>query len=139
MKNLILAGVCAASMVFGLSGAEAKSSVHIYFGVPHYGYAVDPDYIYRSGYGWYDPDYAYDDEEDEGYGYYDHPYGERYRDQYARNRLSCGEARRKVRNQGYRDVRTVECNGITFTFRAWRNGRPHQILVNSRTGAVWRG
>lgn len=34
-------------MSFGLSGAEAKTKVNIYLGVPHYGYQVGPDYVYR--------------------------------------------------------------------------------------------
>lgn len=42
-------------MSFGLSGAEAKTKVNIYLGVPHYGYQVGPDYVYRKGHGWYRP------------------------------------------------------------------------------------
>lgn len=115
MKKFLIASVITASLALGLSAAaEAHSSFKLYFGLPHYSYNMGPDYAYRSGYGWYRPGYN-------------------------RNRLSCGEARREVRNRGYREVRTVECNGATFTFRGWRNGRSHQLLVNSRTGAVWRG
>ena len=54
------------------------------------------------------------------------------------NRLSCGEARAKVRYSGFRNVSTVECNGRTYTFEATRRGRDVTVFVNSRTGAVWR-
>lgn len=136
MKSSLLASAFTAALAFGLpTAAEAHSSFKIYFGVPHYSYEVEPDYAYRAGYGWYDPEYEYDREDD----YEDYNPEWRYRDRPNRNRLTCGEARRKVRDRGYRDVRTVECNGITFTFRAWRGGRPQQILVNSRTGNIWRG
>lgn len=116
MKKILLASAFLASLAVGLpSAAEAHSSFKLYFGLPHYSYNVGPGYVYRRGYGWYRPGY------------------------YNRDRMSCGEARREVRSRGYYNVRTVECRGTTYTFRAWRNGRNFQLLVNSRTGAVWRG
>jgi hypothetical protein len=54
-------------------------------------------------------------------------------------RLSCGEARARVRHSGFRNVSTIECNGRTYTFEATRRGRDVTVYVNSRTGAVWRG
>ena len=54
-------------------------------------------------------------------------------------RLSCGEARRIVRNNGYRNVDTIECNGRTYTFEATRRGRDVTVYVNSRNGRIWRG
>jgi hypothetical protein len=64
----------------------------------------------------------------DGYGY-----GNGY------GRLSCGEARARVRQSGFRNVSTIECNGRTYTFEATRRGRDVTVFVNSRTGAVWRG
>lgn len=64
---------------------------------------------------------------------YDNGYG------YGNGRLSCGEARARVRSSGFRNVSTIECNGRTYTFEATRRGRDVTIYVNSRTGAVWRG
>jgi hypothetical protein len=64
-----------------------------------------------------------------GIGYDDGGYG----------RLSCGEARARVRHSGFRNVSTIECNGRTYTFEATRRGRDVTVYVNSRTGAVWRG
>ena len=119
MKSIILASAFAATLAMGLPVvAEAKTNVQIYFGMPHYGYQVGPDYRYRQGYGWYQDS-----------GYYS----------YNRGRLSCGEARRAVRNNGFRNVNTIECNGRTYTFEATRRGRDFTVFVDSRSGRVWRG
>jgi hypothetical protein len=116
MKSIILASAFAAALVFGLPpAAEAKTSVKIFLGFPHYSYQVGPDYVFRDGYGWYSP---------------------RYRKQ---ARLSCGEAKRTVNRHGYRNVTTVECQGATYTFKASRNGNRVKVYLNSRSGAVWRG
>jgi hypothetical protein len=60
-------------------------------------------------------------------------------DNYGYDRLSCGEARARVRHSGFRNVSTIECNGRTYTFEATRRGRDVTVYVNSRTGAVWLG
>jgi hypothetical protein len=54
------------------------------------------------------------------------------------NRLSCGEARARVRSSGFRNVNTIECRGSTYTFEATRRGGDVTVLVNARTGALWR-
>ena len=119
MKSIILASALAATLAMGLPvAAEAKTNVQIYLGMPHYGYQVGPDYRFRDGYGWYQDTRYYNNN---------------------RGRLSCGEARRAVRNNGFRNVDTIECNGRTYTFEATRRGRDVTVYVNSRTGAVWRG
>lgn len=124
MRKLLmtLAVAAPAALGFGLGGAggaEAKTSVNIYMGVPYYGYQVGPDYRYRRGYGWYRP------------GRPDYRPG--------RYRMSCNQARNIVRDRGYRNVKARDCSGQTYSFRATRNGRGHIVYVNSRTGAVWRG
>jgi hypothetical protein len=53
-------------------------------------------------------------------------------------RLSCGEARARVRYSGYRNVATIECRGSTYTFEATRRGRDVTVYVDSRNGAIWR-
>ena len=116
MKKIILASAFAAALAMGLPmAAQADTKVKVYLGVPHYGYQVGPDYLYRDGYGWYRPIGVH------------------------RGRISCGEARRLVRNKGFRNVETIECNGRTYTFEATRRGRDVTVFVNSRTRAVWRG
>ena len=118
MKSLFLAAV-AATMMFAMPPAADAAKVKIYLGVPHYGYQVGPDYRFREGYGWY----QYSD----------------YNDDYNRGRLSCSEARRAVRNSGFRNVSTIECNGRTYTFEATRRGRDVTVFVDSRTGRISRG
>ena len=116
MKNLFLATAFAASLAaFGLP-SEAEAKVVIYLGMPHYDYRVGPEYRFRDGYGWYMPGGFY------GYG-----------------KLSCGEAKWRVRERGFRNVRTIECDGRTYTFKARRGDHRVIVYVNSRTGAVWRG
>ena len=118
MKNLFLASAAAAVMAFAIPTAADAAKVKIYLGAPHYDYRVGPDWRFREGYGWYDPVVVY------GYG---------------RGRISCGEARRIVRNSGFRNVATIECNGRTYTFEATRRGRDVTVFVNSKNGRIWRG
>jgi hypothetical protein len=115
MKSLFLATAFAASLAFALP-TEAEAKVVIYFGMPHYDYRVGPDYRYRDGYGWYRPSGIY-----------------------GRARLSCGEAKWRVRNRGFRNVDTIECRGRTYTFEASRRGNRVIVYVDSRSGRVWRG
>ena len=117
MKGFFLASAVAATLALAMPvAAEAKTNVRVYLGMPHYSYQVGPDYRFRSGYGWY---------QDRNY--------------YNRGRLSCGEARARVRHSGFRNVATIECQGRTYTFEATRRGRDVTVFVNSRTGAIWRG
>ena len=117
MKSLFLTSAVVATLALAMpTAADAKTSVQFFFGMPHYGYQVGPDYRYRDGYGWY---------KDTRY--------------YSRGRLTCGEARRAVRNNGFRNVNTIECNGRTYTFEATRRGRDVTVFVDSRNGRVWRG
>jgi hypothetical protein len=117
VKILIAASVLAAALSVGIpSIAQADTKFKLYLGLPHYSYRVGPDYRFREGYGWYRPGV-----------------GVRY------GRLSCNEAKRMVRNSGFRNVSTIECQGRTYTFEAERRGRDVTVYVNSRTGAVWRG
>ena len=115
MKGFLFATALAASTVFALP-TDADAKVVIYFGMPHYDYQVGPDYRYRDGYGWYRP-----------MGFYD------------RRRLSCGEAKWRVRERGFHNVSTIECDGRTYTFKARRGDNRVTVFVDSRSGRVWRG
>lgn len=126
---------CAVALPLGLIGstpaALADTDVDIHFGVPFYSYQVGPRYRYYEDYGWYDANryprfrggYADDDE-----GYV----------AVRPNRLSCGEARRIVRANGFRNVSARDCDGRTYSFIGIRNGRSFVIYVNSRNGRMWR-
>jgi hypothetical protein len=116
MKSLFLATAFAVSVAAFALPTEADAKVVVYFGTPHYDYQPGPGYRYRDGYGWYQPG-----------GFYN------------RGRLSCGEAKSRVRDRGFRNVRTIECDGRTYTFQARRGDRRITVYVNSRSGAVWRG
>jgi hypothetical protein len=119
-KSMMLAGSVALGAMALAPAAEAKTNVHIHFGVPFYTQQVGPGWRYYSGYGWYD-------------------YGRWGDIRQRHHRLSCGDARRLVDRSGYDRVRTVECNGRTFTFKAEnRKGKRVTVYVNSRTGAIWR-
>lgn len=168
-KSMLLAGGVALSAMALAPAAEAKTNFNVYFGIPFYAQQVEPDWEYYDGYGWYDADRYGDveairhrDRDNvrsgfvihfgvpfysyrvgpgwryyDGYGWYD--YG-RWGDVRLRHqRLSCGDARRLVDRSGYGRVRTVECNGRTYTFQAEnRRGKRVTVYVNSRTGAIWR-
>lgn len=166
-RSMIIAGGAVLSALAIAPAAEAKTNVSVYFGVPFHAQQVEPDWGYSSGYGWYDRD-RYGDFDTirhrrdvhsgftihfgvpfysyrvgpgwryyDGYGWYDYS---RWGDvRHRKDRLSCGEARKLVDRSGYDRVRTVECNGRTFTFKAEnRKGKRVTVYVNARTGAIWR-
>ena len=114
MKKTIIGLLAAVAITGGMASiAEAKVNFRIYLGEPYYNYQIGPDYRYYNGRGWYRLKH--------------------------RGNISCGEAKQIVRNKGFRNVSTRECEGRTYTFVAKRNGNRFLVYVNSRTGAVWRG
>jgi hypothetical protein len=115
MKSFFLATAFAVSVAAFALPSEAEAKVVVYFGVPYHDYRVGPDYRFRDGYGWYRPGFV------------------------NRGRLSCGEAKWRVRDRGFRNVSTIECNGRTYTFRARRGDNRITVFVDSRSGRVWRG
>jgi hypothetical protein len=118
MKGFFLATAVAATLAFAMPTTADAAKVKIYLGMPHYGYQMGPDYRFREGYGWYQDSRYYNNN---------------------RGRVSCGEARRIVRSNGFRNVNTIECNGRTYTFEATRRGRDIMVFVDSRTGRISRG
>jgi hypothetical protein len=116
MRKAILGALAAVGMMAGFAGtAQADVDVDVYIGgVPYYERQIGPDYRFYPGRGWY-----------------------LYRPYY-RDRLSCNQARRLLRDRGYRRVSAIECNGRTYTFRAVRNDRRIILYVDSRTGRVRR-
>jgi hypothetical protein len=51
-------------------------------------------------------------------------------------RISCSEGARIIRNRGFRDVRTVDCRGRYFVYRASRSGSRFEIALSARDGRV---
>lgn len=120
-RKLLFAGTVALSALAISPAAEAKTTFQLYFGVPFYSQQVAPGWRYYPGYGWYDH----------------RRYGDVRR--HFRGRLTCSQARRLVDRSGYNRVRTIECNGATYTFRAVnRRGHRVTVYVNSRSGSIWR-
>lgn len=130
-KRMLLA--CGVVLPLGLAGAVptalAYTGVNIHYGIPFYNYPRGPNYRYSDNYGWYDvrryPNYR------DGYSEPDYIAVDPVR-------LSCGEARRIVRANGFRNVGARDCNGRTYSFVGTRNGRSFIVYVNSRNGRVWR-
>jgi hypothetical protein len=59
-----------------------------------------------------------------------------YRTEREREGISCGEGRRIVRNNGFRDVRPISCGGRAFTYSAVRRGEPVEVRVSAREGRI---
>lgn len=68
--------------------------------------------------------------------FYDRPYWQQPQYSYQYNRISCGQGRSIVADYGYNRVRTIECNGITFTYQAKKGSRTYRVYVNSRRGSI---
>jgi hypothetical protein len=130
LKTLAIAGLSAAAIALGAGAADAKTKFRIGVGIgdncDFYG-----DCYYGGGYG-------------VGYGYYgdpdDRPYRKRrhfdYDDDYDHGRLSCGEARRILRGQGWRRVRAEDCSGRRYSFTGWRHGEPFSIRISAWSGRI---
>jgi hypothetical protein len=127
-KTLAVAGLAATAIAFGASTADARSRLQIGVGIGDdctlYG---DCNYG-GGGYGVYG-------EPDDGYVHprrrhrasdYDEDYG----------RLSCGEARRALRNQGFYRLEARDCSGHNYRFVGWRDGDPYLIKISSRSGRI---
>ena len=115
MKKIIIGLLAAVAITGGMASlAEAGVKIKVILGESYYDQRMGPDYRYYDGRGWY-----------------------RYNNH--RANISCGQAKRIVRNHGFRDVLTRECEGRTYTFVAKRNGHRILVYVNSRTGSLSRG
>lgn len=51
-------------------------------------------------------------------------------------RYSCSQARRLVREAGYRRVRATDCRGRIYGFAASRGGVRYALRVNARRGTI---
>lgn len=57
-------------------------------------------------------------------------------DYYIADRVSCREAKNIVRNEGFHRVRTLDCEGRHYQFRASYKGRPVIVVVSARSGRI---
>lgn len=51
-----------------------------------------------------------------------------------RHDISCQEARRLLKKDGYRVSKTLRCGGNYYMFRAWRSGRDIIVMVMTARG-----
>jgi hypothetical protein len=79
----------------------------------------DDEFRFYFGGFWYPQPYW------QGYGIGGSPY-----------RIGCAEGRSIVRDRGFNRVRTLECQGRTFTYVGRRHGDNFKVVVNSRTGRI---
>jgi hypothetical protein len=59
-----------------------------------------------------------------------------YPEAYAYAKLSCRQAKRLLRDAGYRRVRAFDCRGREFGFNAKRGKRRYVVIVDAYTGEV---
>lgn len=83
------------------------------------------DNVFRFAYGgfWYPQPYW------QGYGLSSNGYTMSYG-------VSCRDGRNVVSDNGFNRVRTVECQGRSFTYVGKRHGHSYQVLVSSRSGRI---
>jgi hypothetical protein len=68
--------------------------------------------------------------------WYPQPYWSGYGLVAAPYRVRCAEGRAIVRDRGFNRVRTVECQGRTYTYLGRRHGDTFKVLVSARTGRI---
>ena len=119
LKNTIIAAGALAAAVFAFQPQQAEAGTkfqfHLGVGAPYYGYYGGPAY-----YG--------------GPVYYGRP---AYRPR-PRYRIGCRQARRLLRNRGFHQIRTRDCNGKRYSFKARRHGNWWIVKVNSNSGRILR-
>jgi hypothetical protein len=140
-KKILIAAAAAGALATFSQAAEARVNVFLGAGTPGYGYGGGYGYAECQGrlgyrhcygggpdYGYYPPrriydaprpDYYYDDQED-----------------FARDMLSCREARSLIRARGYRDIVARDCTGGTYSFFATKRGQPYKINLNAYRGRI---
>jgi hypothetical protein len=70
-----------------------------------------------------------------GYYRWDPPHYE-YRPRYEYRRMSCSEAKRILWREGFRSIRTYDCEGSRYEFHAVRDGRAYRLVVYATDGRI---
>jgi hypothetical protein len=55
---------------------------------------------------------------------------------YGGRQITCLEGERRLRSRGFYNVRSIDCRGAVFVYRASRDGRRFEIAVSRRDGRV---
>ena len=115
-KGTLIAAAAAVTMLFAPTPSKADVDIRFGIGLPGFGVYTDRGDRYRH--------------------YNKRHYNKRrYRHS---NKLTCREARRLVRYNGFRRIRALDCSGRMYTFKARRYGELYKVRVNSRRGAIAR-
>lgn len=70
-----------------------------------------------------------------GYDEYPRPRSD-WEDEEDQDRLTCREGRQIVRDQGYRRIEPVSCEGNTYRYRAVRQGNVWVVRVDAWSGQI---
>jgi hypothetical protein len=118
IKSLMAVAAVASTMAIA---APAQAGVKVYLdgGFGYGGYQdYQPDYQpdYRPD---YQPDYIYQPpRRHQNWG------------------ISCEDGAQQVREEGYRKVRVIECDGKHYTYKARRHGGRYVVTVSRRRGDI---
>lgn len=66
-----------------------------------------------------------------GPGYVGGYVGTGYDDDYGPSAVSCSQARKIVRWNGFNNVKPLDCSAPSYRFSGWRDGNTYKIRVNS--------
>jgi hypothetical protein len=120
--------LAAAAMSAGIAGsavtADAKTNITIGVGIPAPVY-VEPEYIYEEP-----------PPPPRRRVYVEEVYDDGYEEPHRSYRVSCGQAARMLRNNGYRRVEAQDCGGRRYSFVGWRRGEPYLVTVSARSGRI---
>lgn len=103
-KSLITAAVLSIAALLPATQAEAKSDINVSLGLGvggYFGPGYDP--YYHGGAGVV-VDFG---------------------------GVSCSQARKIVKNEGFYNVNSVDCSAPTYNFTAWHDGGKYKVRVNS--------
>ncbi|NNE24493.1 MAG: hypothetical protein HKN11_17975 [Rhizobiales bacterium] len=104
----------AALFAFQPQQAEAGTKVRVHIGVAPYGYHRGHRHHYR------------------GHRQYVRP-AHRHPGHY---RVGCRQAKRMLRHRGFRHIRTYDCRGSRYAFKAFRHGHWWVVRMSSNSGRI---
>lgn len=122
IKTGIFSAALAAVLLAGVSGtAEAKRLNKPYFAFEDYPFGEHcmrfGSHLHCSG-----PNFGRPGPHDPGYAF--------------THRLSCDEARFRVRERGFKKVVAKDCSGKSYVFTGRKNGHRYAIKINAHTGRM---
>lgn len=150
IRTIITATGLAAMMLAGFGGAAAEAKPHRHLQRPFFEFEDYPfgQHCMRFGHALHcseprwggtnhimrrDPGYYSwsNDPFDPGYRVYNDDPGYSFS-----HRLSCGEARERVRSLGFKKVVSKDCSGKSYSFTGSKRGHRYLVKVNAHTGRV---